>query len=406
METASDKPAFDKSYGIQWLVLLGLVLGVTVTNGFARFAYGLMLPAMQAEMNWNYMQAGWLGTINALGYIVGAVFTMLLVQRFPTKNLFAIGLVTTSVTLFLTGILVKIEFQFVLRFLAGLFGAISFSTAGALASTLFQNDRKLNALSIAILFGTGGGLGIVMAGGIIPNLVDVYGNASWPICWVIIGVLCISFCPVGLWSVRRLPSQQSHGEDKQKIPFRSMYPIFLGYASFGLGYIVYLTFISAWMVSQQLSAISISAVWVTLGLCICISPFLWKPVFARFDSGIPLSLILTSIAIGSSIPVLFPSFAGLVLSAVVFGLSVFMAPGAITNFTRKNLEAHNWAYSISIFTIIFALSQTIGPFAAGVIGDRLGNIGASLIIASIVMLIGAFIALFQKRIHSENFGGS
>ena len=30
----------------QWLVLLGLTLGVTVTNGFARFAYGLLLPAM------------------------------------------------------------------------------------------------------------------------------------------------------------------------------------------------------------------------------------------------------------------------------------------------------------------------------------------------------------------------
>ena len=84
---------------------------------------------------------------------------------------------TTSVTLFLTGLLVKIEFQFVLRFLAGLFGAISFSTAGALASTLFQNDQKMNALSIAILFGTGGGLGIVISGGIIPLLVDFYGNS-------------------------------------------------------------------------------------------------------------------------------------------------------------------------------------------------------------------------------------
>ena len=35
----------------QWFILLGLVLGVTVTNSFARFTYGLMLPAMQTEMN-------------------------------------------------------------------------------------------------------------------------------------------------------------------------------------------------------------------------------------------------------------------------------------------------------------------------------------------------------------------
>ena len=292
----------------------------------------------------------------------------------------------------------KIEFQFILRFLAGLFGAISFSTAGALASTLFQNDHKMNALCIAILFGTGGGLGILISGGTIPLLVDFYGNSFWPVCWVIIGVLCVTFCPIGLWSVSRLPRCSSAGEAKQKIPVSSMYAIFSGYASFGLGYIVYLTFISAWMVSQQLSALLITSVWVTMGLCICISPFLWKPIFARFDDGAPLAFILIAIAVGSSIPVLFPSFVGLIVSAVIFGLSVFMAPGAITNFTRKNLHENDWAYSISVFTIIFALAQTVGPFAAGALGDWLENIGASLLMASMVMLLGAFFAYFQKGI--------
>jgi len=177
-----------------------------------------------------------------------------------------------------------------------------------------------------------------------------------------------------------------------------MYAIFAGYASFGLGYIVYLTFISAWMVSQQLSALSITSVWVTLGLCICISPFFWKPIFARFSDGGPLSFILIAISVGSSIPVLFPSFVGLVVSAVIFGLSVFMAPGAVTNFTRKNLHENTWAYSISVFTIIFALAQTIGPFAAGVFGDWLENIGASLLLASMVMIIGAVFAYSQKGI--------
>jgi len=254
----------------------------------------------------------------------------------------------------------------------------------------------MNALSIAILFGTGGGLGIVISGGIIPLLIDFYGNSVWPICWVIIGVLCVLFCPVGIWSVIKLPRSNMVAKDKQKIPFKSMYAIFTGYASFGLGYIVYLTFISAWMVSLQLSALSITSVWVILGLCICVSPFFWKPIFARFDDGAPLSFILIAIAVGTCIPVLFPSFMGLIVSAVIFGLSVFMAPGAITNFTRKNLHENNWAYSISVFTIIFALAQTIGPFAAGVLGDWLENIGASLLIASIVMMIGAFFAYSQK----------
>ena len=65
-----------------WLVLLGLALGVTVTNGFARFAYGLLLPSMQSEMGWNYAQAGWLNTANAFGYIGAVSYTHL---TLPTK---------------------------------------------------------------------------------------------------------------------------------------------------------------------------------------------------------------------------------------------------------------------------------------------------------------------------------
>ncbi len=87
-----------------WLVLAGLALGVTVTNGFARFSYGLILPAMQSDLGWNYAQAGWLNTANALGYIAGAVLTMLMIGRYSATSLFSFGLVTTNLALLATGL--------------------------------------------------------------------------------------------------------------------------------------------------------------------------------------------------------------------------------------------------------------------------------------------------------------
>ena len=86
----------DNSEIKQWFILIGLLLGVTVTNGFARFAYGLLLPAMQAEMGWNYSEAGWLSTINAFGYILGAILTMVMVRNISSQKLFAFGLLTSS----------------------------------------------------------------------------------------------------------------------------------------------------------------------------------------------------------------------------------------------------------------------------------------------------------------------
>ena len=383
-----------------WLALTGLALGVTVTNGFARFAYGLLLPAMKSEMGWNYAQAGWLNTANALGYIVGAILTMILIRRMSPSHLYAFGLVTTAVSLMATGLDAALWWQTLWRVLAGIFGAMSFATAGVLAARLFQDDPRRNALAIAILFGSGGGLGIILAGASLPLMLGAFGPTSWPWGWIVIGAVSFSFLPLGLWSAvhLRVPSQSTTAA--QPLPLLRMLPEIIGYVSFGLGYIVYLTFLSAWLTAQSASPAFIALVWVTLGLSIFLSPFAWRPVLAKFASGLPLAMILTGIALGSATPVILTGAYAPLISAVVFGLSVFMAPGAVTNFSRKNLPPESWGRAIGLFTVMFAIAQTIGPYGAGLVGDAFGDIGVSLLIASGVLLSGAAIALLQRPLEN------
>lgn len=382
-----------------WMVLAGLALGVTVTNSFARFAYGLILPAMKSEMAWTYAQAGWLNTANALGYIVGAVITMLFIGRRSPTLLFAFGLITTTIALLATGLNAALWWQTMWRILAGLFGAMSFSTAGVLVAGLFKDSPRHNALAIAILFGTGGGVGIVLAGAALPGMLDHYGNSSWPMAWVAVGAVSVSFLPLSLWAAAQLSVPVQIQSKAPALPIRRMLAQMAGYAGFGLGYIVYLTFLSAWMTEQSASAGFISAVWVLLGLCICISPLVWRPILARHASGVPLAMILSCIALGSALPVLWPGSLSLLISAVVFGLSVFMAPSAVTNFTRQNLAPESWGQAISLFTVIFAVAQTLGPYGAGLVGDLSHNIGTGLLVAAALLLIGAVIAWTQKPLH-------
>lgn len=382
-----------------WMVLAGLALGVTVTNSFARFAYGLILPAMKSEMAWTYAQAGWLNTANALGYIVGAVITMLFIGRRSPTLLFAFGLITTTIALLATGLNAALWWQTMWRILAGLFGAMSFSTAGVLVAGLFKDSPRHNALAIAILFGTGGGVGIVLAGAALPGMLDHYGNSSWPMAWVAVGAVSVSFLPLSLWAAAQLNVPVQIQSKAPALPIRRMLAQMAGYAGFGLGYIVYLTFLSAWMTEQSASAGFISAVWVLLGLCICISPLVWRPILARHASGVPLAMILSCIALGSALPVLWPGSLSLLISAVVFGLSVFMAPSAVTNFTRQNLPPESWGQAISLFTVIFAVAQTLGPYGAGLVGDLSHNIGTGLLVAAALLLIGAVIAWTQKPLH-------
>ncbi len=380
-----------------WLVLAGLALGVTVTNGFARFAYGFLLPAMKAELDWNYAQAGWLNTANALGYIAGAVLTMVLIRRVRPSRLFAFGLITTTLALLVTGLNTALWWQTLWRIMAGVFGAMSFATAGTLAAQLFRDDPRRNALAIAILFGSGGGLGIVLAGAALPIMLGVRGDAAWPLGWLLIGGASLLALPLGLWAAKVLqPPRLAVTTPAQPLPLRRMLGELAGYAGFGLGYIVYLTFLSAWMTEQALSPHFIALVWVILGSCIFVSPFLWRPVLARFASGLPLALVLTGIAIGSALPVLIPGAAALIVSATIFGLCVFMPPGTVTSFSRQNLPPESWGAAISFFTVVFAVAQTVGPYGAGLVGDHFGDIGVSLLAAAGILLLGAAAALMQR----------
>ncbi|WP_170560110.1 YbfB/YjiJ family MFS transporter [Ruegeria atlantica] len=384
-----------------WLILLGLALGVSVSNAFGRFAYGLILPSMKSSLGWSLTQSGWLNTANSIGYIVGSILTFLLIRHFSTSRLFASGTIATAVCLLATGFDENLVFQTACRTLVGLFGALSFVSGGVLAASLFQNSARKNALAIALYFGGGGGLGIALCGATLPTFLDVFGAQSWDWAWIGIGIAALTICPFSVWASSRL-SETEHDTALPSIPpVRRMLGQLGGYALFGMGYIVYVTFIAVWMKEQHSSVLLTTATWMILGFSIMASPFVWRGVLARFASGTPMALILTGVAFGSALPILVSNGYGLILSALVFGLSVFMPPTAVTSFVRQNVDQQDWGATISFFTVVFAVSQALGPIGAGIIGDLTGEIGDSLVVASAVLLVGALCAAVQKPLKRE-----
>ena len=56
-------------------LVAALSLGAAVSLGITRFAYGLLLPTMRADLGWSYTLAGAMNTLNAVGYLLGALVT-------------------------------------------------------------------------------------------------------------------------------------------------------------------------------------------------------------------------------------------------------------------------------------------------------------------------------------------
>ena len=78
------------SAGSQARVLLlcaTLSLGAAISLGITRFAYALLLPPMRADLHWSYALAGAMNTANAVGYLVGALLTPLLLRRLGASAL-------------------------------------------------------------------------------------------------------------------------------------------------------------------------------------------------------------------------------------------------------------------------------------------------------------------------------
>ena len=60
---------------------LALSMGAAVSLGITRFAYGLLLPPMRADLGWSYALAGGMNTANAFGYLMGALAMPSLMRR-------------------------------------------------------------------------------------------------------------------------------------------------------------------------------------------------------------------------------------------------------------------------------------------------------------------------------------
>ncbi len=380
------------------LILLGLAFGACISSGFGRFAYGLILPYMQADLGWSYSQAGWLSTVNAIGYLVGAVATVGLVSRFAQERLYAWGIVLTTLTLIASGLTRDFWWMSAWRFGSGAFAAPVFIAVGALASNLYGADQKKNAMAIALAFG-GGGLGMVLSALSFPHFFAAQGAVAWPMAWLALGGASILMLPIGLWSARQLRSPVRQAEDAPPQRLGPMWGSMVAYFSFAVGYIVYLTFLSAFLKTLGAGAWTVSLIWSIVGIGTIASSFVWRGMIGRYRSGLPMAVTLACVAVGSVLPVVFPTMLGLLASSVLFGLSVFMPPTSVTSFIRQNNPPDTWGRLMGIYTVIFAVGQCIGPIAAGMIGDAFGNIGYGLLAAGVILLLGAVAASMQKPLN-------
>ena len=384
-----------RAYGLAFM----LALGVTVSNSFARFAYALVLPAMRSELNWSYAEAGWLNTANAIGYLAGAVLTRLVIRHTGNRIWFIGAVFLTALAIMATGFTRDLAWLGIWRIVSGITGASAFIAGGALSGNVMPSRPQTASTTIAIYF-AGGGVGFLLCGVALPLLLDAAGPSAWPRAWVWMGWAgLVMFC-VCAWAALKIAEPGASDAASSTTP-AGVKPLKAGlaaYTLFGLGYIGYMTFVIAWMRDNGASTGEVIAVWSTFGIASLAGPWVWQRALAHWLPGRMLAAALAVVALGALLPLLNAGIVSMLLSAALFGASMWNIPGSVTTLVKRALPKQEWGAAVASFTIVFATGQIGGPVMTGWLADLYGGLRVGLACSVGVLALGAVVALMQRDV--------
>lgn len=398
---AVSDPGSTPSFGRLLSLALALSLGAAVSLGVTRFAYGLLLPPMRADLQWSYTLAGAMNTANALGYFLGALLTPWLLRRLDGAGVLLLGTWLASLFMGLTGFFTDAAPLLLQRLLAGMASAMLFIAGGLLAARLGAQMPSRNGLLLGVYYG-GTGLGIVLSALLVPPLLDAAAQVphGWAWAWWVLALACALASALLAWPARVLRQLQapvaSAADAAAVFRWRDFAPGLAGYAMFGVGYIGYMTFVVALLREQGVAAGRITVFYALLGAAVVASSRIWAGLLDRYRGGQPQALLNGLLGLAIFIPVVTGYFPMLMVSGLMFGGIFLSVVASTTALVRHNLPPSQWAAGISAFTIVFALGQIVGPSVVGWIADGPGGLTRGLAFSAGALWLGALIALRQR----------
>ncbi|MGL6112847.1 MAG: YbfB/YjiJ family MFS transporter [Rubrivivax sp.] len=382
-----------------------LALGAAVSLGLARFSYALLLPPMRADLGWSYLTAGMMNTVNALGYLFGALLVPRLLRRYSPRGLLLAGSAATAALLAAHGLVLGEGALLLLRLGSGMASAFSFVCGGLLAARLgsapgdsvAHGAHPPAALVLGLYYG-GTGLGIIVSAAIVPPLADLARPHAWQYAWVALAAVALLATAQMAAGTRALPLPSPGTVGKARFALRRFAYALAAYLMFGLGYIGYMTFNITLLREQGMASGGVTLFYLVLGLGVVVSSWLWADLLQRHRGGVPMAVLNGLLALATALPVLSQHVAAAFLSAALFG-SVFLSVVASTTaLVRHNADPAAWPAGIAAFTIVFAFGQIVGPVLVGWVADGPGGLVAGFACSAAALALGALLAWRQQAL--------
>lgn len=384
------------------LVVLGAV-------GLARFAFGMILPAMAADLGLGYRQQGFLGASYFLGYLAIVALLPWLAPKLGSRRLCAGGLALVAASLLTLSQGRDTMFLSASYFVTGLGSGAAFIGAMSLSAFWFQPSHRARGAGVAT---AGAGVGILVSGFLVPQVTAGLTLMPWQLTWLIFAALALLFCLLAALLLRNRPAElglapygRPNGTGAHRAaaggrPTRA-WPILLHlgviYALFAATVLTYTTFIVTTMVDEfAIAPATAGYLWALVGGLSIFSGPLFGAVSDRMGHRAGIFSALFAQAVAYGLVAAGTGLAGLYLSIVLFGLSAWSLPSIVAAASGDYLGPEKAATGFAILTLMFAVGQVLGPAGAGILADWSGSFAASYGAAAGLNVLAVVLALFLR----------
>lgn len=369
-----------RRFSTHLLLLTAGFLTFAIAMGIGRFAYTPIFPYMQLEELLNPFTAGFLATLNYIGYFIGAV-----AARYVRHNLkgIYIGLTLNILTTLLMGLTLSYELWSVLRLVSGITSGIVFV---CISNVVMDRLRSSNSTHLSgWLFG-GVGFGILISGLLIPTLHSIGG---WQFSWITLALLCLLMMLFIIPGLRKKPAPGDTSSSRERAGAapavkKQISALYISYTCQGFGYIIFGTFITALLEESPLFVFPSSYVWAVVGLGAIPSCLFWAWLGNKTTNLQALKYAYFVQIISIIIPIFTDNITLVLISAFGFG-STFMGIVMLTLTIARSL-AHRGANPVSGLTSAYAVGQLAGPVAAGALITT-NDYFLAFLVSAIVLII-------------------
>ena len=394
---------------------------MAVVMGFGRFLFTATLPDIMTQLSLSTTIAGWMASINYIGYFIGALIAMFVPQRLTWRMLISWTIVSVVTTMLLVVPDMPLNAWYVIRLLSGIASGVAMILSSSLVIQSFSQERR-SVLSAVHYAGIGVGIGAsaILTWGLLAlgYHFDVIwlmaGVISLPLLWLLYAIRPQSSSSSNSISTHLKPAELNHSN--QRISVRQTYfnfkralyeaasghtkAILLLSASYvlaGFGYITSATFLPV-MAAQRLTTQTYAGllIWLVVGIFAMLSNPLWGALAKRIGEIKTLMGLTLLQAFGMFLPIWFEGAVGLYGNAVILGLTFV----GMVSMTLTLIKDINPAYSnllMGLATLAYALGQFIGPLVTVALAGKNDNFNAGLMVAAVGLLVGLILVFFFRH---------